>query len=178
MKKENIEADLENEIETETLQKDREFEELKENIEDLNQKLLRTMAETENMRKRYEKQIEDTRDYSIVSFAKDLISVIDNLERAIKFIPENPSDDLKSVIDGVIMTHKQLESVLRLHGVVAVVPIAGEKFNYNLHHAISFVESNEIQNEHIVDLMQVGYKIKDRLLRPAGVSVAKNKEAE
>ncbi len=178
MKNEDQEIDLENESVTNEEPIDKDFDKLQNEIIDLNEKLLRTMAETQNIRKRYEKQIEDTRDYAMVSFAKDLIAVIDNLERAIKFVPENPSDDLKNVIDGVIMTHKQLESVLRLHGVVAIVPIKGDKFDYNLHHAIAYVESEDVTNEHIVDLMQTGYKIKDRLLRPAGVSVAKNKEAQ
>jgi molecular chaperone GrpE len=151
-------------------------EQLEHHIEDLSDRLLRTMAESENIRRRYEKQIDDIKDYAIVGFAKDLISVVDNLARAIKFQPENMTPELKSVIEGVLMTHKELESILAKHGVIAIEPKEGDKFDYNLHHAISQVASETIPPESVVGLMQVGYKIKDRLLRPASVSVAKAKE--
>ena len=151
-------------------------EQLEHHIEDLSDRLLRTMAENENMRKRYEKQLDDMRDYSISNFAKDLISVVDNLERALKFVPESISPEHKSLLSGVELTLKELAGIFHKNGIEAIEPHAGDKFDYNLHFAISKVESEEHNPDTIVGLMQVGYKIKDRLLRPAAVSVAKARE--
>ncbi len=150
------------------------IEQLEHHIEDLSDRLLRTVAETENIRRRYEKQIEEVKEYAISSFAKDLISVLDNLHRAIQFVPENLEPSVKALFDGVMMTNKELQSMLSKHGVIAIEPKEGDKFDYNLHHAISHAES-EAEEGSIVGLMQTGYKIKDRLLRPATVSVAKAK---
>ncbi|MDX2050585.1 MAG: nucleotide exchange factor GrpE [Rickettsiaceae bacterium] len=151
-------------------------EQLEHQIEELNDKLLRSMAESENVRKRYEKQIDDAKSYSISSLAKDLIGVIDNLQRALNFKPTQISEELKTVLDGVELTEKELKSVLDKHGINTISPKKGEKFDYNLHFAISQVEDDSVVPDTIVDLMQVGYKIKDRLLRPAAVSVAKLKD--
>lgn len=151
------------------------IEQLEHHIEDLSDRLLRSVAEAENIRRRYEKQIEDVKEYAISSFAKDLISVVDNLHRAIQFVPANLDPSVKALFDGVMMTHKELQSMLSKHGVIAIEPKEGDKFDYNLHHAISQVESAEAEEGSVVGLMQAGYKIKDRLLRPATVSVAKQK---
>lgn len=152
------------------------IEQLEHHIEDLSDRLLRAIAESENIRRRYEKQMEEMRDYSVTSFAKDLISVVDNLERAIQFQPNTLPEEAKSIMEGVLMTHKELASVLQKHGITSIEPKKGEKFDYNVHFAISEVDTNEHDQGAIVGLMQVGYKIKDRLLRPASVSVAKRKE--
>jgi len=148
---------------------------LEHQIQELSDRLLRTMAESENVRRRYEKQIEDVKDYAIVSFAKDLISVADNLERAVKSHPQDLTPELKGIIDGVLMTQKELESIFTKNGVVAINPKEGDKFDYNFHQAIAQIPSDDFPPESIVGLMQVGYKIKERLLRPAAVSVAKGK---
>lgn len=163
-------------IEQEESVKTKSIEQLEHHIEELSDRLLRAMAESENVRRRYEKQMEELRDYSISSFAKDLISVVDNLERAIKFQPTSLSEEAKNIMEGVLMTHKELVSVLQRHGISSIEPIEGEKFDYNTHFAISEVSSDKHEHGSIVGLMQVGYKIKDRLLRPASVSVAKQKE--
>ena len=152
------------------------IEQLEHHIEDLSDRLLRSVAETENIRRRYEKQIEEVKEYSITNFAKDLISVLDNLARSIEFKPENIPNEIKSLFDGVVMTYKELESTLSKHGVLIIEPKEGDKFDYNIHHAISHMISDTIEEGSIVGLMQAGYKIKDRLLRPATVSVAKQKE--
>lgn len=169
----NILQDAAAEIDIE--KEEKSLAQLEHHIEELSDRLLRTMAESENVRRRYEKQIEDVKDYAIVSFAKDLISVADNLERAVKFQPENLTPDIKGIIDGVLMTQKELESIFAKNGVVAIHPKEGDKFDYNYHQAIVQVPSDDVPAESIVGLMQVGYKIKDRLLRPASVSVAKAK---
>jgi molecular chaperone GrpE len=146
---------------------------LTEKIEGLEDKLLRTIAESENLRMRMNKTIEETRDYSIVGFAKDLVPVIDHLAMALSHLPENMTEEIKIIVEGLNMTKKELESVFKKHGLEAISPIAGENFDYNHHHAISQVMTDKHKEGTIVDTMQVGYKIKDRLIRPASVAVAK-----
>jgi molecular chaperone GrpE len=147
---------------------------LQHEVEELSDRLLRTMAESENMRKRFEKQLEDTSHFSISNLAKDIIGVIDNLERALSFEQANTSEDAKKILEGVKLTHKELMTALEKHEIKTINPEIGENFDYNQHFAISQVESDANANS-IVGVMQVGYKIKDRLLRPAAVSVAKEK---
>lgn len=159
-----------------TVKEEKTIEQLEHQIEELSDRLLRTVAESENLRRRYEKQIEETREYSVTAFAKDLISVVDNLDRAIKFQPQNPTTEVQNILDGVLMTHKELYSIFTKHGISPIEPKEGEKFDYNLHFAISQVDNPSYERDTIVGIMQVGYKIRDRLLRPASVSVAKPAE--
>lgn len=146
---------------------------LKSQIEILQDKLLRTIAESENTRKRLEKLIEDAKNYAIFSFAKDLLSVNDNLSRALEHKPQNTEGDLANIITGVEMTKSELTSILKKHGLESIEPLLGEKFDYNVHHAISQVVSDEYDQDSIIGIMQSGYKIKDRLIRPAIVQVSK-----
>ncbi|WP_342272488.1 nucleotide exchange factor GrpE [Candidatus Tisiphia endosymbiont of Parasteatoda lunata] len=150
-----------------------EIASLKNQIEVLQDKLLRTIAESDNTRKRLEKLIEDAKDYAIFSFAKDLLSVNDNLSRALEHKPQNTEGDLASIITGVEMTKSELTSILKKHGLESIEPLLGEKFDYNIHHAISQVVSDEYDQDSIIGIMQSGYKIKDRLVRPAIVQVSK-----
>ncbi len=150
-----------------------EIASLKSQIEILQDKLLRTIAESDNTRKRLEKLIEDAKDYAIFSFAKDLLSVNDNLSRALEHKPQNTEGDLASIITGVEMTKSELTSILKKHGLESIEPLLGEKFDYNIHHAISQVVSDEYDQDSIIGIMQSGYKIKDRLVRPAIVQVSK-----
>lgn len=165
------EQDLESAVWPENVE---EITNLKGQVEILQEKLLRTVAEAENTRKRLEKTITDTRDYAIVAFAKDLLTVNDNLSRALEHMPKDSSDDeVASIITGVEMTRSDLVNILKKHGLESIEPIPGEKFDYNIHHAISQIVSTEHEQDTIIAVMQVGYKIKDRLLRPAIVQVAK-----
>ena len=150
-----------------------EIASLKSQIEILQDKLLRTIAESDNTRKRLEKLIEEAKDYAIFSFAKDLLSVNDNLSRALEHKPQNTEGDLASIITGVEMTKNELTSILKKHGLESIEPLLGEKFDYNIHHAISQVVSDEYDQDSIIGIMQSGYKIKDRLIRPAIVQVSK-----
>ncbi|MDX1917486.1 MAG: nucleotide exchange factor GrpE [Rickettsiaceae bacterium] len=143
-------------------------------VNELNDRLLRSIAENENMRKRFEKQLEEASSYSVTNFAKDLISVIDNLDRAIQFKPEGLSPEMEQFFDGVLMTHKELCRVFAKNNISVIAPNPGDKFDYHHHFAISQVEDASYPKDTIVGLMQVGYKIKDRLIRPASVSVAKS----
>ncbi|WP_341757098.1 MULTISPECIES: nucleotide exchange factor GrpE [unclassified Candidatus Tisiphia] len=146
---------------------------LKSQIETLQDKLLRTIAESDNNRKRLEKSIEEAKNYAIFSFAKDLLSVNDNLARALEHKPQNMAGDISSIITGVEMTKGELTSILQKHGLESIEPSLGEKFDYNIHHAISQIVSDEHEQDSIMAVMQSGYKIKDRLLRPAIVQVSK-----
>ncbi|KAJ6645173.1 Protein GrpE [Pseudolycoriella hygida] len=146
---------------------------LKNQIEILQDKLLRIIAESDNTRKRLEKSIEEAKDYAIVSFAKDLLSVNDNLSRALEHKPQNMEGELANIITGVEMTKSELTNILQKHGLESIEPLLGEKFDYNIHHAISQIVSDEYDQDSVIAVMQSGYKIKDRLLRPAIVQVSK-----
>ncbi len=146
---------------------------LKSQVEILQDKLLRTVAEAENTRKRLEKTIIDTREYAIVAFAKDLLTVNDNLARALEHKPQDIGEEAANIITGVEMTKSDLVNILKKHGLEAIEPMPGDKFDCNIHHAISQIASNEYEQDSIIAVMQLGYKIKDRLLRPAIVQVTK-----
>jgi molecular chaperone GrpE len=153
-----------------------ELSSLKEYVQALEDKILRISAETENIRKRYEKIAQEAKDYANTNFAKDLLGVIDNLKRALEHKPEHQDELVKNIISGVEMTKNEFESVLKKNGLQAIEPATGEKFDYNLHHAISQIVTDEYNEDSIVEVMQVGYKIKDRLLRPAIVKVSKKSD--
>lgn len=153
------------------------YEELVNNlrgeVDSLQDKLLRSMAENENIRQRSNKLAEEAREYSITNFARDLVPVIDNLARALEHIPAGVEGEVAVLIEGVNMTKTEMLSVFKKHGLEAIEPKAGEKFDYNKHNAISKITTEEFEEGSIVSTLQVGYKIKDRLLRPAAVTVAK-----
>ncbi len=150
-----------------------EVKELKRQIEEMQDHLLRTIADSENTRKRLEKEKEESKYYAIFSFAKELVGVMDNLTRTVEYKHSNPDPHFANVIAGINMTKSELENIFKKHGVEAINPPAGELFNYNWHYAVSQVETQEQPVDSIVSTMQVGYKFKERLLRPAMVTVAK-----
>ena len=131
-------------------------------------------AETENIRKRYEKQISDAKDFSISNFARDLLSVSDNINRALEHLPENiDSPEIKNIIIGVEMTKKELENLLSKYEVQEILPKIGDIFDHNLHNAISQIGSDEFDPGSIFSVLQSGYIMKGRLLRAATVTVSK-----
>jgi len=150
-----------------------ELENLKQQVQELQDKLLRNAAEFDNTRKRLEKSVEDAKNYSIISFAKDMLSVFDNLTSALQHKPKDLEGEAANIIAGVEMTKLELEKIFQKHGLQAVEPQAGEKFDYNTHHAISQIATNEHEEGVVTATMQSGYKINDRLLRPAIVQVSK-----
>lgn len=149
------------------------IQKLLEEVADLKDKLLRQMADSENMRTRFARLTEEAKDYAIFAFAKDMIPVMDNLSRALEHLPGNLDRDTENIIAGVKMTQAELESAFKKNALELINPVPGDKFDYNLHHAISQIVTNEYEDGIIVNTMQNGYKIKDRLIRPAGVAVAK-----
>ena len=146
---------------------------LQNQIEELRDKLLRTMAESENTRRRFEKMVAESRDYAITSFAKDLLSVMDNLSRSLQYNNPELNNQIGNVIAGIEMTRDELESIFKKHGLENINPIAGDNFDYNVHHAVSQIETDAYDKDKVVETMQQGYKIKERLLRPAIVKVSK-----
>lgn len=167
---------IEEVVESEELKESKPQEiisDLTKQVEVLQDKLLRQLAESENVRTRSAKLIEEAREYAIFEFTKDLIPVIDNLQRALEHLPKDLDPDAQNVVEGVKMTKEQLESAFKKHHLESITPQSGDKFDYNIHHAISQVMTEEFSPGSIVNTMQAGYKIKDRLIRPAAVTVAK-----
>ncbi len=145
-----------------------------ENAE-LKDRLLRAAAETENIRKRSERTQQETSKFAVTGFAKDLISVFENLTRATASIPEEARQGNEAVSNlavGVEMTLKELETVFGKHGIKRIDPM-GEKFDHNYHQAMLKVETDEYEKGTIVQVLQAGYAMHERLLQPAMVGVAK-----
>ncbi|AIL65639.1 HSP-70 cofactor [Rickettsiales bacterium Ac37b] len=142
----------------------------------LKDQLLRAVAETENVRRRAEKQYEEASKFAITNFARDLINVMENLYRATEFASSSDvafTPELKAVIEGVEITQKEFISVFEKHGLKRIVPARGEKFDHNIHQAVAHVEDQELESGLVTQIMQAGYTLKDRLLRPAMVAVSK-----
>lgn len=152
------------------------IEALKAENAELKDRALRTMAEMENLRRRTEKELKDARQYSVTGFARDMLTVSDNLRRALEAVPEelrqNADAGLVSLIEGVEMTERELLNQLEKNGVKKLDP-AGQKFDPNFHQAMFEVPNTEVPNNTVVQVMQAGYQIGDRVLRPAMVGVSK-----
>jgi molecular chaperone GrpE len=145
-----------------------------ENAE-MRDRLLRAMAEMENVRRRTEREKSDTARYAISNFARDVLTVGDNLRRTVEHVPaEAAAQDpaLKSFLDGVELTERELLNVLERHGVTRIDPV-GQRFDPNCHQAMYEVPNPDVPEGTVVDVMQAGYVIGDRCLRPALVAVAK-----
>ncbi len=142
----------------------------------LNDKLLRTLAEIENVRRRAKEDVEKTSNYAISGFVSDLVVVAENFFMACENMPKKEMDssaEVKNFVIGVDMTKKELMKILEKNKVMRVFPL-GENFDHNLHEAISQVDSEE-QEGKVVQVIQAGYKIGNRLIRPALVGVSKGK---
>ena len=147
---------------------------LTENAE-MRDRLLRTMADMENLRRRTEREKTDTARYAISNFARDVLTVGDNLKRTIEHVPSGAAAQdpaLKSFLDGVEITERELVNVLERHGVTRIEPL-GQRFDPNCHQAMYEVPNADVPDGTVVDVMQAGYTIGDRCLRPALVAVAK-----
>jgi len=147
-------------------------------ISDLKNQLLRTLADNENNRRRYEKEKENLSVYVISNFAKEMLSVLDNLQRALevsnKIDIENKDIDnnTKNFIEGVQLTEKQLNSIFEKFK-ISIIKSLNSKFDPNIHQAMFEIENNEVDEGTILQVIQEGFKIEDRLLRPALVGVSK-----
>jgi molecular chaperone GrpE len=138
-------------------------------IADLKDRLLRQAAETENTRRRLERDKADTAAYAMTGFARDLLAVADNLRRAVAALPAEGFDGVRA---GIEATERELTAIFGRHG-IARVETEGQKLDPNRHQAMLEVDADGVEPGSIVAELQAGYVIKDRLLRPALVSVAK-----
>jgi molecular chaperone GrpE len=142
----------------------------------LKDRLLRTLAEMENLRRRTERETSDARTYAVSAFARDMLNVVDNLTRALDSLPENAratgDEVLKSLIDGVELTARDLSAALGRHGVKKQEP-QGEKFDPNFHQAIFETPDESLPSGTVTKVVQSGWTIGERVLRPAMVGVSK-----
>lgn len=146
-----------------------------EQIAGLKDQLLRVMAENENVRRRAQRDVEDASKYAVSNFARDILTIGDNLARALESVPEDAREEneaLVSLLDGVTMTQREFVTTIERHGIRRIDP-KGEKFDHNFHQAVFEVEDGENEPGTVVQVVQRGYVIGDRLLRPAMVGVAK-----
>ena len=141
----------------------------------LKDQLLRALAETENMRRRNEREADTARKYGHTQFARDLVGAIDNLARALASAPEDKSsldESVQSLLTGIELSWTEIQSAIEKHGVRQINP-AGEKFDYNFHQAMFEVPTNDQPPGMVLEVVQHGYALHDRLLRPAMVGVSK-----
>ena len=143
--------------------------------DELRDQLLRTLADNENLRRRTERELTAAKKYGALGFARDLMASVDNLDKAIDLIPENKDEldeTVKNILIGVEMTGREIASVLERHNISKISP-DGEKFDYNLHQAMFEVPSDDVEPGIVMQVVQSGYQLHDRLLRPAMVGVSK-----
>lgn len=147
---------------------------LRGDLEAAKQDVLYAQAETQNVRRRLEKDIQDARNYAATNFARDVLSVADNLGRALDAIPADLRGDekLKGFIAGIEATQRELEKSFNQNGITRIAAM-GKPLDPNQHQAMMEIPTDEVEPGTIVQEMQAGYMIKDRLLRPAMVGVAK-----
>ena len=149
--------------------------ELEEKVLVLKDQLMRSLADGENLRKRTLKDIEHSKKYSHISFVKDLVTSVDNFQRALKAVPEDKSslpEPIKNLIVGLEIVEKEILVTLEKHNVKLIDPM-GKKFDYNLHQAMFEVPTNEEEPGKVVEVSQKGYVLHDRLVRPAMVGISK-----
>jgi molecular chaperone GrpE len=145
-----------------------------ENVE-LKDRLLRALAETENVRRRAERDLSDMRQYAVAKFAGDMLSVADNMERAIASIPAQVRESdgpVRALIEGVELTEKELLQALEKHGVKKLSPV-GQRFDPNFHEALFAVPDPSVPNGTVSKVVEAGYSIGSRSLRPAKVGVTR-----
>lgn len=140
----------------------------------LREQMLRTLAEMENLRRRTEREVKDAGRYAVAGFARDALTVSDNLRRALDAVPADAAAQpaLATLVEGMEMTERDFLKVLEKHGVRRIDP-TGERFDPNLHQAMFEVPTTEVPSGTVVQVLQSGYVIADRVLRPALVGVAK-----
>ncbi len=154
---------------------ERSLEELQTEVETLRDHLLRAKAEVQNILKRSEREKSEIAQYAIAGFARDLLSVADNLRRALEAVPADAADNpaLKALVEGVEMTERELLSVFERHGVRRIAPKPGDRFDHTHQQAVAEVENEDHAPGTVAEVYQVGYALGERLLRPAMVAVAK-----
>jgi len=147
---------------------------LREDLDKAQQDILYARAETQNVRRRMEKDVADARAYAATGFARDVLSVADNLSRAVEVVPAELREDakFKGLVQGIEATQRELEKVFAQHGISRIAAM-GLPLDPNQHQAMLEIPSDNVEPGTVVQEMQPGYMIRDRLLRPAMVAVAR-----
>ena len=168
--------DSQENTDTEETSEDENIEEdnFEKEIETLKEEKIRLLAEMENLRKRFEREKVETIKFGSINLARDILSPGDNLERALDALPEdeNHSESIKNLIDGLKMVLKEYKSTLEKHGVKKIETL-NQKFDHNFHQAMMEIENNDVEEGTVVQEVQSGYTMHDRLLRAAMVGVSK-----
>ncbi len=145
-------------------------------IDLLNDKLLRALAEQQNLRRRADREKSEATLYAATNFARDLLSVSDNLARALESVSDDAralaGQSFKNLLEGIELTQRELQNAFEKHNIKKIDPM-GEKFDPNMHQAMFEVPDNSVEKGTVVQVVQPGYKIGERVLRPAMVGVAK-----
>ena len=158
---------------------DARVEDLEAQVAELRDNLLRAMAETENIRKRAERQLEDAHKFAVTGFARDILSVADNLERAVAAVPEERRGEhelLGILLEGVKAVQASFVQAMVSNKIERIEPV-GEPFDPNLHEAMFEVPGTDLPNGTVAQVIEPGYRLHERLLRPARVGVAKSAAA-
>ena len=151
---------------------------LENQIKDLKDQLMRTLADSENLRKRTIKEVEHAKKYSHITFVRDLVTSVDNLQRALESVPDDKSqlpEPVKNLIIGLDIVEKEIITTFEKHNLKQIYPV-GEKFDYNFHQAMFEVPTNDSEPGIVVEVSQKGYLLHDRLVRPAMVGISKKIE--
>ncbi|GGA18819.1 protein GrpE [Amylibacter cionae] len=147
-------------------------EQLQAEVAQLKDRLIRTLADTENLRKRAERDRRDAEQYGGQKLARDLLSVNDNMKRALETVTDEQREANKGLIEGIELTQRELLSAFASHKIVPVTPAVGDKFDPNIHQAMFEAPFPDVKAGHILQVMNEGFMIGDRLLRPAQVGVS------
>ena len=171
---ENEKEVVKSDTDTGSTDNDNKEEILKDEIEILKEEKIRLLAEMENLRKRFEREKIDTIKFGSINLARDILSPADNLERALNALPEKEqySENINNLLDGLKMVLKEFENILERHGVKKIESIY-KKFDHNYHQAMMEVENDDVDEGTVVQEVQSGYTMHDRLLRAAMVGVSK-----
>ena len=143
-------------------------------LAELNDRLLRSLAETENVRRRAKRDREETAKFAVSGFARDVLAVADNLRRALEAVPEDAADNeaLGSLVGGIELTERELAAILQRHGVEKIAA-EGEKFDHNLHEAMFEIPTADAEPGTVIQVVETGYVLNGRLLRAARVGIAR-----
>ena len=169
LQNDNQVADDENELNLEDLVKERD---------ELKDKLMRSLAESENIRKRALKDRQDAEVYAVTKMSRDILSVYDNLQRALDLAEDILDEKSLPMIEGLELTKKDLLEIFKRNKIEKIEPIIGDKFDPKLHQAMMEAPSDEIEKGHIIGVLTVGFLIGDRLLRASNVTVSSGQKEE
>lgn len=162
-----------NQTKTQVSNSEKKLADLSTKNKELEEKILRLLAESENLRKRHEREIQDSQSYAIKNFASSLLSIADNFQRALQSVPEKETQNtlVNNLIIGIKAVEKEFFEVFEKNGIKKFSSI-NQKFDPEIHQAVSKINHDKIQKGFMCDELQLGFKISDRLLRPAMVVVS------